>query len=47
MHANQFAEFQDRLEQKAAEVADTLRDRRLSPPSACPMSSMNGRWPPP
>lgn len=28
MHANQFAEFQDRLEQKAAEVADTLRDRR-------------------
>lgn len=28
MRANQYAEFRDRLEQKAAEVGDTLRDRR-------------------
>jgi len=27
MHPNQYAELRDRLEQKAAEVADTLRDR--------------------
>lgn len=28
MHANQYVEFRDRLQKKAAEVADTLRDRR-------------------